>query len=39
MQNHDICALRLQVAALERGTNRHVVGKTLPFGIDAIDRL
>ena len=38
MENTDFCALRLQVAALERGTNRHAGGKTLPFGIDAMDR-
>jgi hypothetical protein len=38
MEKADIGALRLQVAALERGTNRQAVEKTLPFGVGAVDQ-
>ncbi len=38
MDNTDICALRLQIAAMERGTRRHACATALPFGIAAIDR-
>ena len=38
MEQTDIRALRLQVAALERGTRGHAAAPTLPFGVTAIDR-